>query len=160
MEAGLVERKRRAGSRVAARHTPGAVLRIPGVRDEIAARGGVYSYRLLARRVAAAPPPVRAVFGLGAKGRALALRCLHFENGRPYQLEDRWINLRVLPEAADQDFAAISANEWLVRQVPYTQAEHVLRAAAADAGRGGRAAAGAGGCGLRHRAPPGSGRTR
>ena len=77
---------------------------------------------------------MRAALRLPAPGaRRAALRCLHFEDGRPFQLEDRWINLALLPEAAEQDFAAGSANEWLVRQVPYTQAEHVLRAAAATA---------------------------
>jgi GntR family histidine utilization transcriptional repressor len=131
VEGGLIERRRRAGSRVAIRQGDEAVLRIPVVRDEIEARGGRYAYLLLGRRIAVPPPPVRAALALPAGARALQLRCLHFEDGRPFQLEDRWINLRVLPEATEQDFAAGSANEWLVRQVPYTQAEHVLRAAAA-----------------------------
>lgn len=134
VEGGLIERKRRAGSRVTVRRTPESVLRIPVVRDEIEGRGGVYSYLLLARRVAPPPAAVRALFGGAGARRALYLRGLHFENGRPFQREERWINLCVLPEAAGQDFTASSANEWLVRQVPYTQVEQVLRAAAAEAG--------------------------
>jgi GntR family transcriptional regulator, histidine utilization repressor len=133
VEDGLIERKRRAGSRVAIRQTAEAVLRIPVIRDEIEARGERYGYLLLERRIAAPPAAVRAALELPAGARALRLRCLHFAAGRPYQLEDRWINLGVLPEAAEQDFAASSANEWLVKQVPYTRAEHVLRAAAAGA---------------------------
>ena len=131
VDGGLVERKRRAGSRVAIRGAAEAVLRIPVVRDEIEGRGGRYGYLLLERRIAAPPAAVRAALGLGAGSRALQVRCLHLEDGRPFQIEDRWINLGVLPEAAEEDFGAGSANEWLVRRVPYTRAEHVLRAAAA-----------------------------
>jgi GntR family transcriptional regulator, histidine utilization repressor len=131
VDGGLVERKRRAGSRVAIRQAAEAVLRIPIVQDEIEGRGGRYGYLLLGRRIAVPPAPVRAALALPAAARALQVRCLHLEDGRPFQLEDRWINLAVLPEAAEQGFAAGSANEWLVRQVPYTRAEHVLRAAAA-----------------------------
>jgi GntR family histidine utilization transcriptional repressor len=133
VDGGLVERKRRAGSRVAIRQAAEAVMRIPVVRDEIEGRGGRYGYLLLERRVAVPPAAVRAALGLGPAARALQVRCLHLEDGHPFQLEDRWINLAVLPEAAEQAFAAGSANEWLVRQVPYTRTEHVLRAAAADA---------------------------
>ena len=137
VEGGLVERRRRAGSRVALRHTPEAILRIPVMRDEIEARGGIYAQLLLGRRSAPPPAPVRAAFGLEPGEPALHIRSLHFENGRPQQLEERWINLRVLPEAADQDFAATSPNEWLVRQVPYSRAEQVLRAAAAGTAEAG-----------------------
>jgi GntR family histidine utilization transcriptional repressor len=131
VEGGLVERRRRAGSRVALRHTPEAVLRIPVVRDEIEGRGGIYAHLLLGRRAAPPPAAVRATFDLPRGKPALNIRSLHFDNGRPQQLEERWINLHVLPQAADQDFAATSPNEWLVRQVPYSRAEQVLRAAAA-----------------------------
>jgi hypothetical protein len=45
---------------VAPSHTPVAVLRIPVVRNEIEARGGIYAYLWLERKVAAPPAPVRA----------------------------------------------------------------------------------------------------
>ncbi len=131
---GLVERRRRAGSRVALRHTPGVVLRIPIVRDEIEARGGTHSHLLLEQRMAPPPVAVRAAFGLAPRTKSLQLCTLHFDSGEPHQLEERWINTRVLPDAAMQDFTAMSANEWLVRQVPYTRVEQVLQAAAATEG--------------------------
>lgn len=130
---GLIERKRRAGSRVALRRTAEATLRIPIVREEVEARGGRYGFILLSRGLTAPPAPVGAAFALAPGAPALHLRTLHCENDRPHQLEDRWINLRAVPEAQAQDFAAISANEWLVRQAPFTGAEHVLRAAGAAA---------------------------
>ena len=133
VQEGLIERRRRAGSRVALRHTPSVMLRIPVVRDEIEGRGGTYSHLVLDHRLTPPPAAVRAAFGLPPRGKALQVRSLHFDSGQPHQLEERWINLRVLPEAATQDFGETSANEWLVRQVPYSRAEQVLQAAAASA---------------------------
>ena len=107
------------------------VLRIPVVRDEIEGRGGRYDYLLLDRRIARPPAVVRAALACRRpSGRWSCAACISRTVVR-VQLEHRWINLGLLPDAAGQDFAAASANEWLVRQVPYTRAEHVLRAAAA-----------------------------
>jgi GntR family histidine utilization transcriptional repressor len=44
------------------------------------------------------------------------LETLHRAGGRPYVLETRWLNPAVLPDPPP-DFAAVSANEWLVTHV-------------------------------------------
>ena len=46
---GLVTRRRRAGTFVAAPRTHAAVLAIPDLRAEVTTRGEAYGYRLLAR---------------------------------------------------------------------------------------------------------------
>lgn len=132
VEAGLVERRRRAGSRVAERRGRAALLRIPVVRDEIEAAGGRYGYVLLERCVVPPPPATRALFNLPGEACALHVTSLHLADGRPHQLEDRWINLSALPQAAEHDFSDESPNEWLVRTVPWSRAEHIFRAAAAQ----------------------------
>ena len=131
VDTGLVERRRRAGSRVARRASRDVVLQIPIVRKEISARGSTYSYQLVSRKTAVPPKETGAAFGQISKKTALHVLALHLENGAPYQLEDRWINLAAVPQAADESFAEISPNEWLVNTIPYTRAEHILRAAAA-----------------------------
>lgn len=60
------------------------------------------------------------------------LLCLHSADGRPHQIEDRWINLATVPEAGETSFADEGPNEWLVRAVPFTRAEQELSAAAAS----------------------------
>jgi len=62
----------------------------------------------------------------------LHLRCLHYSNEAPFQLEERWINLQSIPEAELEKFEKISPNEWLVKHVPWTDAEHILSANNAD----------------------------
>ncbi len=129
VDAGLIERKKRVGSRVVQRATRAAVFKIAIVRNEITARGSSYAYLLLERKIMPPPAHVRAAFG---DQDALYVRALHFENNMPYQLEDRWLNLAIVPQASGQDFQTQSPNEWLLNAIPYSRAEHVLRAAKAS----------------------------
>jgi GntR family histidine utilization transcriptional repressor len=132
-EAGVVERRRKAGTRVLDPSPRDAALEVPSVRAEIEAAGAAYRYELLARRVAAPPKDIRTALGLGPQERALHLRCRHWAGARVHQAEDRWINLGTVPAARTADFAEASPNDWLIRAVPLSQIEHVLSAANADA---------------------------
>jgi GntR family histidine utilization transcriptional repressor len=137
-EAGVVERRRKAGTRVLDPSPRDASVEVPSVRAEIEAAGADYRYELLERRLAAPPPEVRAALGLGGGVRALHLRCRHWAVGRKdaahvHQLEDRWINLETVPAARDADFGAVGPNEWLIRAMPLSRVEHVFSAANASA---------------------------
>lgn len=130
---GVLERKRKAGTRV--RTTPQRQARfdIPLVRLEVEELGHRYGYRLLSRETAAAPVWLRTRLDLEEAAVALRVRCLHLANDRPYQLEDRWINLAALPNAATIDLERISPNEWLVATMPFSEVEISL--SAIEAGR-------------------------
>jgi GntR family transcriptional regulator, histidine utilization repressor len=52
--------------------------------------------------------------------------------GRPFCLERRLINLVTVPEAALVEFNDVSPSQWLLRQIPWTSAEHRIHAAAAS----------------------------
>lgn len=116
-EAGVIERKKRAGTRVAALPVRRARLEIPVIRLDVLGRGLVYDFKLLADRMVTAPVPVAARLGLPEGTRLRYLETLHLAGGRPYAFESRWLNPTCLPPAPP-DFAAISANEWLVTHVP------------------------------------------
>lgn len=128
-EEGFVERRRKAGTRVADRPARTARIEIPLIEREVTATGARYGYRLLERAVAVPDPAARERLGLGAGREALHLTCLHLANEAPFQLEDRWINLAVVPEAAHESFSTEGPNPWLVRRVPFSHAEHVFHAA-------------------------------
>lgn len=116
--AGVLERRRKAGTRVALLPVRKATLDIPVIRQEVEARGQVHGFRLLTRTEGAAPVPVASRLGLGPSARAVYLETLHLADGRPFVFEARWLNPAVLP-APLPDFAAVSANEWLVTHVAY-----------------------------------------
>lgn len=130
--AGLVERRRKAGTRVALHPVREARFVIPLVRTEIEATGADYSYRLLSRAREAAPGAVAEALGLKQGATLLHLACLHHAGGKPYQFEDRWIVLDTVPAAATADFSATGPNEWLVANAPFSRATFGFGAAAAS----------------------------
>ena len=132
-EDGIIERKRKSGSRVRLSPLRQARFDIPIVRREIEEQGAAYRYALVQSELVAAPDWVRARMGLAPGSKVRHLICLHFADGAPYQHEDRWINLSVLPQARDADFATAGPNEWLVAQIPFSEAEISIAATAADA---------------------------
>lgn len=131
---GLIERRRKAGTRVRASPIRQARFDIPIVRREIEDKGAVYRYALAARSVENAPDWLRARLQLSEGTRALHLICMHYADGDPYQHEDRWISLEALPQAEEADFSDIGPNEWLVATIPFSNAEISFSAALADAG--------------------------
>ncbi|MDN2565920.1 GntR family transcriptional regulator [Aquibium sp. A9E412] len=129
--AGLVERRRKAGTRVTLSPVREARIAIPLVRHEIESRGAVYSYTLLSRAMEAAPEVVRARLALKRGTRLMHVRCLHLADRAAYQYEDRWINPAAAPGVEAQDFERTGPNEWLVANHPFSEAEFAFAAAAA-----------------------------
>ncbi|KIZ47665.1 MULTISPECIES: histidine utilization repressor [Rhodopseudomonas] len=131
-EAGLVVRRRRAGSFVSRPRVQSAILQIPDLKGEVEKRGERYGFRLIElhqRRPTAAD---RARIAVGAGTRLLAIRCLHEAQGQPFAIEDRLINLQAVPDALRVDFSITPPNTWLVGHVPWTEAEHRITACNAD----------------------------
>ncbi|MDT8856128.1 GntR family transcriptional regulator [Paracoccaceae bacterium Fryx2] len=129
-EAGLLERRRKAGTRVTLHPVRKATLDIPVTRLEVEGRGQTYSFRLLEQMMTRAPVPVTSHLGLAPGTPLWHLGTLHLADGRPYLFEDRWLNPAVLPDPAP-DFTAISVNEWLVSHVPFTTGDIAFSAAPA-----------------------------
>ncbi|MCE8520166.1 UTRA domain-containing protein [Ruegeria pomeroyi] len=119
-EEGIVERKRKAGTRVKLTPVRQARFAIPVVREEIESTGATYRYALVSRSEEAAPNWLCAQLGLSAQDRVLQLVCMHYADERPFQLEQRWINLSTVPQAEHKDFSQTGPNEWLVSEVPFT----------------------------------------
>lgn len=107
-QAGLLERRRKGGTRVALTPVRKATFEIPIIRQDIELRGARYGYQLLSDR--------------RLRGRVVLARevlALHFANERPFCLEERRVNPQFAP--AGQRFDQVSANEWLVQSQPYTE---------------------------------------
>ncbi|MGB8817525.1 MAG: GntR family transcriptional regulator [Rhizobiaceae bacterium] len=132
MDEGVIVRKRKAGTRVALSPVRQARLEIPLVRAEIEATGAAYGYQRLTKKIVQAPKWLSSRLSLPEKARMVHLRCLHLADREPFQFEDRWINIDAVPEAESESFIDTNPNEWLVRAVPFTDAEFAFQAAAAD----------------------------
>lgn len=131
--AGLVERKRKAGTRVVLHPVREARFSIPLVAQEVAASGAAYRYRLLLRaeRAASAQDAVR--LGIEPGATLLHVRCLHYSDNRPYQFEDRLINPAIAPGMLQESFENEGPNEWLVAVTPFSRAEFTFLAGSPSA---------------------------
>ena len=96
--------------------------------EEITQRGHDHRFELLDMRRESASPEVAAALDLAVGASVFHLHGVHFENELPVQIEDRYVNPRLVPDFMDQDFSAVQPSVYLVRNVQYDQIEHVVDA--------------------------------
>lgn len=131
-EDGWLDRRRKAGTRVALAPQRRAQLAIPLIRQEIENRGQSFAHVILTRETSPMPPHLQAMLNLHAPVQAQHVRTLYLADSRPFALEDRWVNLNAVPGFAKADLDRINPNEWLVQNAPF--AEGTLDYSAALAG--------------------------
>ncbi len=131
-ERGIVERKRKGGTRVREIPRRETKLTIPIVRTQVEDTGAVYSHKLLKRHQKHPTKIIQDRLDLESDQKALFLETLHLADGRAFAFETRWVNTLSVPEILSAPLDEISANEWLVRTVPYTSGDLRFGATAAD----------------------------
>ncbi len=120
---GILDRKRKAGTRVNASPIRSAKFAIPLVRVEVEATGAAYRYVLVSKKTQTAPDWLRARMDLPPDSQVMHLKCMHYADNAPFQFEDRWINIAAVPQIKQADFNNVGPNEWLLDQVPFTDVE-------------------------------------
>lgn len=130
-KAGLIERRRRSGSFVSFPQSQAAILEIHDIRDEVAALGAPYRFELVSRSERLSGPADARNIDMPRHTPLVELICRHYAGKRVFALEERIINLRTVPGAAETDFAEQSPGPWLVSYVPWSSARHSIRAVAA-----------------------------
>lgn len=128
MELGRIVRQAGVGSFVAEDKPQSTLLQIANIENDIRARGHDYSYQLLTAERIAASSDVAVWLDLRAGESVFHSVCLHLEDGRPVQLETRYVNPRVVPDFLDQDLTLTPPSAYLVRHVPFDQIEHLVDA--------------------------------
>ncbi len=131
-DSGIVERRRKGGTHVRADPVTRATFDIPITRREVEQMGAAYGYRLVAHETAEISPAIAAKFEMTAAPEMLHIEALHLADQKPYIYEDRWVSRETVPEIADIDLANESANEWLVRNRPYSRCDLSFYAIKAD----------------------------
>jgi GntR family histidine utilization transcriptional repressor len=128
VEQGRIVRVAGVGSFVAENKPQSTLLQIANIASEIRQRGHDYRCDMIEVERLAASPDVAAWLDMRAGTSVFHSVCLHLENGTPVQLEERYVNPLVVPDYLEQDFAATPPSEYLVRNVPFDQIEHVVDA--------------------------------
>lgn len=129
---GLVERRRKIGTIVSARAGERPVFEIWDTADIVQRRGSAYGYKLLSCAFVGDSPEDRALLGVERSVQVIRMTCLHTADGRPFQVEDRLINVDAAPQITCQPLETVGPGPWLIAHVPWTQAEHAISAVEAD----------------------------
>ncbi|WP_415842254.1 histidine utilization repressor, partial [Paracidovorax anthurii] len=125
---GRIVRVAGVGSFVAEDKPQSTLLQIANLASEIRQRGHDYLCDVLAVERASATVEIAAALDLRTGESVFHAVCVHREDGVPVQLEDRYVNPRVVPAFGRQDFTRLQPSEYLVRNVPFDQVEHVVDA--------------------------------
>ena len=109
------------------------LFEIRNIADEIRGRGHRYhaDLKLLAKETA--DEEVAAALEIQLDAPVFHSIVVHHENDVPVQLEDRYVNPAMVPDYMQQDFTAITPNEYLMQTAPLTEAEHIIEALMPDA---------------------------
>lgn len=129
-EEGALERVAGIGTFVAQGKPQSNLLMIAHIRDEIRARGHQYACRVISHQREDASAEIAAAFGLPPHTELFHLVCVHLENDKPIQLEDRYVNPAAAPHFFAQDFMAVPPSEYLYNNVSHDglEIEHVVDA--------------------------------
>ncbi|QEA12756.1 histidine utilization repressor [Comamonas flocculans] len=114
----VLERVQGSGTFVAQQKFLATLVELRNIADEIAARGHRHSSELQLLERTRASDALAHRLGLAARAPVFHSVIVHFENGLPLQVEDRWVNPRVAPDYLAQDFTRGTPNAYLMKVAP------------------------------------------
>jgi len=131
-ERGMIVRRRRAGTFVA---TPlnRTVMEIQDIGTQDALAKQTHTYTILSNAVSELTEQEAQTVGESSGAPIKRIECLHRVDNLPYALEHRIIMLDVVPQARDENFDALTPGQWMITQMPWSEARHVIQALSADA---------------------------
>jgi GntR family histidine utilization transcriptional repressor len=125
---GILARSQGIGTFVLDSRPMSSILEIRSIDDEIIQRGHHYSNRVISLESVPASEQQSVWLGVPAYSVVFHSKVVHMENDIVVQLEDRLVNPALAAGYIDQDFSSITANHYLSRVAPLTQADHSIEA--------------------------------
>ena len=130
---GFLVRRKKLGTFVAQPIAQAAVMAITDIEAEVQALGLKWHFSLTLRDLRPPRPEEIQTARILTPSPVLALQGLHYAGDQPFCHEARIINPASTPAALAQDFRTIAPGQWLLREIPWTSAEHRIRAINAPA---------------------------
>jgi len=129
---GTLVRIKGKGSFVAEEKQHSSLIQIRSIAAEIKEQGFVHHAEMLqCGKELATPLTIKNLF-LNENEYCGHSQILHFQDDSPIQLEQRWVNLKLIPQYTEQNFNRITPNEYLTSIAPVTEAEHCVEAIIGD----------------------------
>ncbi|WP_373567865.1 histidine utilization repressor [Colwellia sp. M166] len=127
-EQGLLVRSQGSGTFVATFKSQSSLLEIRNIADEIHERGHQYHAEQLALQAVEVNDEISILLALKPGDKAYFSSVLHFENNVALQLEQRFVNPKLVTQYLSQDFTQITPHEYLSSEAPLTEATHEVEA--------------------------------
>ncbi|HMQ39863.1 MAG TPA: GntR family transcriptional regulator [Paracoccus sp. (in: a-proteobacteria)] len=115
---GIVQRRRRVGTRVAATSVPDAGAEATPIRDEVEATGATYAYHLTGRDVVRATPEVMSIMHVTRAEPLIRYRALITADDAPYCVEVGYLAPQDYVALTDEMIRDAEPLEWMRRVVP------------------------------------------
>jgi GntR family histidine utilization transcriptional repressor len=135
-EQGLLIRSQGSGTFVATFKSQSSLLEIRNIADEIQDRGHQHHAKQLKLEAVEVNEEIAILLNLKinsvANESVFFSEVLHFENDQPIQLEQRYVNSKLVPNYLSQNFAKITPHEYLSSEAPLTEATHEIEAVLAE----------------------------
>jgi GntR family histidine utilization transcriptional repressor len=131
-EMGYLVRSQGSGTYVAKVAMNATMLEVRSIRQDIEARGGIHRAAVLEVGPVVADGDLSRAFGCEPGTSVAYLECVHSDGEKPIQLERRHVSLDFAPDFLDQDFTRVTASDYLLSTIRFSDAEHVISAIAAD----------------------------
>ncbi|GGQ05520.1 histidine utilization repressor [Shewanella litoralis] len=132
VDSGVLERTQGVGTFVAGLKSQSSLLAIRNIADEIKDRGHGYSVKQLELKQIDASAAVANALGLEVGNPVFYSVLVHCEQGLPLQVEERFVNPKLVPKYLEQDFTIQTPHEYLSAVAPLTEARHTVEAIMAN----------------------------
>ncbi len=129
---GVLVRVAGVGTFVAERRVHAHPLEVRNISDEIRARGHEHTAKVVALASMSASRELAERCGVSPGARLDHSLIVHFEDGIPLQVEDRYVNPTVVPGYLRNDFTRLTPHDFLMQSAPLQRAEHTVRALVPD----------------------------
>ena len=125
---GYVERRAGSGTYVADLKATSHLVEVRNIAAEVEHRGHTHSARVLRLERTEAGHGVAEPLDINYGDELFHVLVVHYEDGLPIQVEDRYIVTDFAPGFLDQDFETTTPSAYLSDISPLTEAEHIVRA--------------------------------
>ncbi len=126
----VLTRRQGSGTFVAQQKYQATLLEIKSIAEEVRARGHAHRSSLQQLERGKASELLAKQFDLVPGHLLFHSVIVHYENGVPIQVEDRWVNPLCAPDYMEQDFAHTTPNEYLMAAAPLQGATYSIEALA------------------------------
>ncbi len=119
------------GTFVAQQKAQSSSMHVVDIAVEIKNRGNIHSTKLLEKGMIPANESVALALGIYVGTSVAFCHLIHYENGMPILLEQRYVNATLVPNFYAQDFTLMTPSGFLLANYALSEMEHTVDAIAA-----------------------------